>query len=229
MPRPPCGRGGCTRDRMKGKQACEWHWVLNQPVDVQEARSRKRLEASTGDYRARVAPEDWPEGERWCAGCQSFVPLFYTTGSRCKACASAAAHESRVQSTYGLGPGEYAKLLEWQGGSCYICQRKPGKKRLAVDHDHKTGAVRGLLCANNEHGCNRGVVANLEAAVDSGLAAARRAVTYLETPPYWRMRNGEASPAARPVSSLPEIRLYQPGTCCVNVGKPACVCEPPPF
>lgn len=57
------------------------------------------------------------------------------------------AHEQRVQSTYGLAPGQYEALYEAQGGVCYICRRATGaSRRLSVDHDHKTGEVRALLC-----------------------------------------------------------------------------------
>lgn len=50
-------------------------------------------------------------------------------------------------SMYGLTPEDYYSLLDKQGGACAICrgQCKTGKK-LAVDHDHETGKVRGLLC-----------------------------------------------------------------------------------
>jgi hypothetical protein len=183
---------------MAGKQRCYWHWLLSRPIGEQEnaARAREaRHEGAQGHvHRSRVPEVDWPAGERWCSGCQGFVPLFYCSGSRCKPHASMAAHSGRVEATYGITGEEYAALLRAQGGVCFICHRKPGKKRLAVDHDHKTGAVRGLLCANNENGCNRGVVANLEAAVDGGLAAARRAVEYLEYPPYERMKRGWRAP-----------------------------------
>lgn len=200
--RPPCGRGGCQRDRLKGKQRCLWHWLMVQPADVQASYATKRhadaiSAAGGGDKfvrRDRVPKEEWPLGERWCAGCQNFVPMFYTTGSRCKACASVAAHAGRVEKLYGITGEEYDALLRFQGGRCYICRRIPRTKRLAVDHDHKTGEVRGLLCANNENGCNRAVIANLEAAVDGGLAAARRAVKYLEHPPYARMKGLPPSP-----------------------------------
>jgi hypothetical protein len=56
------------------------------------------------------------------------------------------AHDRYVQRTYGLAPGEYAARLAAQGGGCAICTKKPRKRYLAVDHDHRTGRVRGLLC-----------------------------------------------------------------------------------
>lgn len=47
---------------------------------------------------------------------------------------------------YGLAPGEYASRLAAQGGRCAICGKKPQRRRLAVDHNHFSGEVRGLLC-----------------------------------------------------------------------------------
>lgn len=62
----------------------------------------------------------------------------------------AKAHESHVQRTYNLRPGEYDKLYAAQNGLCAICGPVTGhsgqSKRLMVDHDHRTGEVRGLLC-----------------------------------------------------------------------------------
>lgn len=64
-----------------------------------------------------------------------------------KRLSKAGAHERRVQDVYGLKPGEYGKLYLAQGGKCAICQRATGaKKALAVDHNHRTGRARGLLC-----------------------------------------------------------------------------------
>lgn len=234
MKRPPCGRliatgagaaqEPCPYPRMKGKQRCAWHWLRAQSADIQKRNAEARLAAHTGEHRARVPAEEWPTGERWCAGCQSFVPLFYTTGSRCKSCASSAAHASRIEKVYGLTGEEYDELLRFQGGRCYICRRAPRTLRLAVDHDHVTGEVRGLLCANNENGCNRGVVANLEAAGDGGLAAAQRAVLYLADPPYAQMRR-------RVRRSWPGFVREEHERLAVSGGQPreAPPVQPPPF
>lgn len=51
----------------------------------------------------------------------------------------------------GLTIEGYEELLAEQGGGCAICGARPKSRRLDTDHDHRTGAVRGLLC----HRCNR--------------------------------------------------------------------------
>jgi hypothetical protein len=53
--------------------------------------------------------------------------------------------ERYLENTYGLSLEDYYKLLEKQGGVCAICHKPPVGERLAVDHDHVTGKVRGLL------------------------------------------------------------------------------------
>lgn len=91
-------------------------------------------------------------------------------------------HEQHVQKTYDLSEGEYEALYVWQGGRCAICQHATGKtRRLSVDHDHKTGLVRGLLCRP----CNTvlGRAGDNPAWFDRG-------ALYLRQPPYERFRNG---------------------------------------
>ena len=54
----------------------------------------------------------------------------------------------------GVDDATYYVMLAKQHGGCAICGRPPKTRRLHVDHDHHTGAVRGLLC----HRCNRALV-----------------------------------------------------------------------
>lgn len=46
---------------------------------------------------------------------------------------------------YGLEETQYNAMARRYEGECWICRRVP-KGRLQVDHDHKTGEIRGLLC-----------------------------------------------------------------------------------
>lgn len=60
---------------------------------------------------------------------------------------AAAARARRLKQLFDLTPEEYDRILAFQGGHCAICPREPTEKmRLSVDHNHKTGEVRGLLC-----------------------------------------------------------------------------------
>lgn len=56
------------------------------------------------------------------------------------------ARERRLQTLYGMTVADYDALLLFQAGTCAICDKPPGKTRLAVDHDHATRWTRGLLC-----------------------------------------------------------------------------------
>ncbi len=49
---------------------------------------------------------------------------------------------------YKITPEQYLKLFQDQKGACAICgiDQVAYKRRLCVDHDHKTGTIRGLLC-----------------------------------------------------------------------------------
>lgn len=62
--------------------------------------------------------------------------------------------EYNLKHKFGMTLDAYNELLELQGGTCAIChQGCPSGKRLAVDHDHETGKIRGLLCLK----CNVGL------------------------------------------------------------------------
>lgn len=71
------------------------------------------------------------------------------------------ARNRKLKMQYGLTPEDLERMLRDQGNKCVICGRElflhgssAGKRNIAhVDHDHKTGKVRGLLCQE----CNIGL------------------------------------------------------------------------
>jgi hypothetical protein len=93
-----------------------------------------------------------------------------------KKASKAKAHDAMVVRTYGLAPGDYERLLASQGGRCAVtgCRATGKTKRLAVDHDHRTGEVRGILCGvhNQLIGYNR-----------DNPEAFRSLADYLDNPP----------------------------------------------
>lgn len=58
----------------------------------------------------------------------------------------------------GMTIEDYDTLLESQRGVCKLCGAAPTTKRLAVDHCHETGRIRGLLCFM----CNRNLIGRIE-------------------------------------------------------------------
>lgn len=66
---------------------------------------------------------------------------------------------------YKITPAQYRLLYVAQKGRCWICRQAKGihpddpkargARRLGVDHNHTTGAVRGLLCTGGDRTCNR--------------------------------------------------------------------------
>ena len=67
---------------------------------------------------------------------------------------------STLKKRYGITAEEYDQMLKDQNEVCLICGLKAGggrgpKSRLAVDHSHETGRVRGLLCNNCNNGLGR--------------------------------------------------------------------------
>lgn len=67
---------------------------------------------------------------------------------------SEAVRAAKLRWRYSISIAEYEELLTSQNGLCKICNKYDScGNKLSVDHCHKTGRVRGLLCGN----CNRGL------------------------------------------------------------------------
>ena len=78
----------------------------------------------------------------------------------------------RIKSAYGISLERYEEILLSQSGACAICGTQPQEgARLVVDHDHTTGAIRGLLCRK----CNLGI-----GHLGDNLESLMKAVEYLK-------------------------------------------------
>ena len=112
-------------------------------------------------HSGRVNPGRFPE----CKACNIARARAHQVRQRVEDPAKFAADRARWARNarlrqYGLIAGEYDAMLAEQDGKCAICGTsdpggagKGSDGQFPVDHDHETGAVRGLLC----HGCNAGL------------------------------------------------------------------------
>lgn len=139
-----------------------------------------------------------PEGRR-CSGCEKRLPNteFYKKGEKfsayCKPCDRSVSQawrkqnkekfratqkRSELKAKYGLTMDAFQSLVMAQGGKCAICRNQMDmenapSRNCCVDHDHATGAVRGVLCRM----CNIGLgnFKDDEGALASAISYLRRA------------------------------------------------------
>lgn len=90
---------------------------------------------------------------------------------------------------------QYEALLAAQDGRCAICRSRPVKYRLAEDHNHRTGVMRGLLC----NWCNHKLLGGARESV----MVLRAAIAYLEDPPAVRVLGEIGGRRFRPQSFSP--------------------------
>ena len=101
------------------------------------------------------------ENTKHCSRCKEIKPLFEfgisSTGRKmsspyCRECERKRAKEKHIQTRHNIFLSDYDKILKKQDGKCKICKttkiKYKNKGRFCVDHDHKTGKIRGLLCVH---------------------------------------------------------------------------------
>lgn len=86
----------------------------------------------------------------------------------------------RLKREYGITQEEYEEMVQEQSGLCACCGKE---KPLIVDHDHQTGAIRGLLCKI----CNV-AIGNL----GDSLQGLQRAVDYLRN--HYERNSADGTP-----------------------------------
>lgn len=89
---------------------------------------------------------------------------------------------SRIKRRYGVTLGQYSSMWAAQGGKCMICESR--SKKLVIDHNHQTGAIRGLLCSE----CNSAI-----GFFGDRMELLNRAVAYLRGRGWMPVRNPSPS------------------------------------
>ncbi|MGW4225581.1 endonuclease VII domain-containing protein [Streptomyces bauhiniae] len=126
------------------------------------------------NVRPRV---ETPEGHKFCRRCGEIKPhaewhrnatASDGLSTSCKACRAAKGRADHLKRQYGITEAERDAMIASQRGLCVICLDAPA---VHVDHCHKTGRVRGVLCFN----CNSGL-----GLLRDDPDTARRAAAYLE-------------------------------------------------
>ncbi|WP_406509368.1 endonuclease VII domain-containing protein [Streptomyces sp. NBC_00212] len=135
---------------------------------------RRRREAMGKPVREQV---DVPAGHKLCRTCGEAKPhsewhrnatASDGLSTRCKACRAERGRQDHLKRQYGITEAERDGLIASQGGVCCICLSAPAAH---VDHCHKTGKVRGVLCFN----CNSAI-----GKLGDDPNTVRRAAAYLE-------------------------------------------------
>lgn len=88
----------------------------------------------------------------WCKECHNIYQRESLKNKDTRDKKYNSSRNSFYKKKYGITIQQYEELLENQNYVCKICEKEDvGGKRLAVDHCHNTGLVRGLLCGS----CNK--------------------------------------------------------------------------
>ncbi|MFD5340197.1 endonuclease VII domain-containing protein [Streptomyces hawaiiensis] len=118
-------------------------------AEYSAAHYRRRREALGKPVREQVAI---PTGYKLCRTCGEIKPhsewhrkatASDGLSTRCKACRAVQGRQGHLKRQYGITEAERDGLIASQGGVCCICLSAVPEH---VDHCHKTGRVRGVLC-----------------------------------------------------------------------------------
>jgi len=143
-------------------------WKKSPEQRAKAAQRARQHRKDDPDFRKRESEA----GKRWRA---SHPETVQATNKRNNKRNAGIRRDHALRSNYGITIEDYERMFEEQKGACAICGsvevRRNGRTNFCVDHCHKTGKVRGLLC--NE--CNVGL-----GRLGDDAESLRRALAYLE-------------------------------------------------
>jgi predicted nucleic acid-binding Zn ribbon protein len=116
-------------------------------------RGRVVSEETKKKVRASLLSAVYPE--KWCTVCGNRFRPRHSVNLTCSPkCAELRHKDERLKHYYGMQHGDYGVLVGKQEGMCAICQTVLDRAKYThIDHCHKSGKVRGLLCNN----CNNAI------------------------------------------------------------------------
>jgi hypothetical protein len=139
---------------------------------------RLKVDGHPGEAALRRTPQTPSDTTKTCTKCRVTKPVRMFSRERrnrgglqswCKGCAFIYNTDRERRRKYGITSAEYDALVQRQGGRCLMCAETPPK--LVIDHCHRGGHVRGLLCDR----CNR-----LLGVADDDIDLMHKAVAFLK-------------------------------------------------
>lgn len=182
-----CGCGQVTT--LAPETRPEKGWVKGQPRPFSPHHSKRKQSPPEGMKHCascdQALPVDafsinranWLGRHHWCRECASSRVRIWNATERGQMSRKLGRDKHRLSTKFGLTRDEYDRIGETQNWLCAICSKpetstfRRSIRRLAVDHCHKTGRIRGLLCRK----CNQGI-----GHLRDDVAILRKAITYLE-------------------------------------------------
>jgi hypothetical protein len=111
-------------------------------MDVKTCSKCKKMKPVT-EFHLRSKEEPWPKSA--CKECHRSRARQYW---RENPISKEVQKEKNLRNSFGIGLEDYNRMLQQQDNCCAICGKNADNfpKSLAVDHDHTSGKIRGLLC-----------------------------------------------------------------------------------
>lgn len=140
-----------------------------------KTRQNRLVREATGTKVCRICEQEkslteFPKKHKLAKAHGGVYPQSY-----CFACEDELKRAHRLETYFNITTVEYERIKEYQNSGCAICGFKPAptQSRLAIDHNHKSGLIRGLLCSF----CNRAL-----GRFKDNVEFLKRAAAYLENP-----------------------------------------------